>query len=224
MDATPGYYNVFRTDTSSPLCFYIEKINDLLILQSRARKRDYTKEIRRHINEAYNYTTFFKQDKRSAEYRAILSFYKNIDNLAAQTQKALDYQAEAEKRRKAAKAKSDKKYQESRNLYLANFFSNDESGAIKPKKFDPNYNSVYLKKVGDILHTTNGIKVNFNTSLALWKRYILGKDIIGLNLEHYTVVKASKESVTIGCTTISRKELERIFLNYKETVNEISNT
>ena len=75
MDATPGYYNVFRTDTSNPLGFYIEKINDLLILQSRARKRDYTREIRRYIYEAYNYTTFFKQDKRSAEYKAILSFY-----------------------------------------------------------------------------------------------------------------------------------------------------
>lgn len=224
IDATPIYYNIFRTDTSDPLGFYIDKINELLILQSRARKRDYTRAIRRYIYEAYNYTTFFKQDKRSSNYKAILNFYYNIDNLAAQTQAALDYQAEEAKRRKDEKAKRDKKNQESNNIYLSNFLLNDESGAIKPKKYDPNYNSVYLKKVGDLLYTTNSIRVNFNQALALWKRYISGKDIIGLKLEHYTVVKSSKDSVTIGCTTISKKEMSRIFLNYKETTDEISNT
>ena len=140
--------------------------------------------------------------------------------MAAQTQTALDYQAEEAKRQKAEKAKRDKKNQEAKDKYLANFLSDDESGAIKPKKYDPNYNSVYLKKVGDLLYTTNSIKVNFNSALALWKRYMSGKDIIGLKLEQYTVVKSSKDSVTIGCTTISRKELERIFKNYKEINNE----
>ncbi len=224
ISATPGYYNVFRTDTSNPLSFYINKINDLLILQSKARKRDYTREIRSYIKEAYLYTTYFKQDKRSSYYKTILNFYNNIDDLAAQTQAALDYQAEEAKRQKAEKAKLDKKYQESRDANLASFLSNDESGAIKPKKYDPNYNSVYLKKVGDLLYTTNSIKVNFNSALALWKRYMSGKDIIGLKLEQYTVVKSSKDSVTIGCTTIINKEMSRIFKNYKETNNEISNT
>ena len=221
ISATPSYYNVFKTDTSNPLGFYIKNINNLLTLQARAKKRDYTREIRSYIKEAYLYTTYFKQDKRSSDYKTILNFYNNIDDLAAQTQAALDYQIEEAKRQKAEKAKIDKKYQESRNANLAKFLSDDESGAIKPKKHDPNYNSVYLKKVGDLLYTTNSIKVNFNSALALWKRYISGKDIIGLNLEQYTVVKSSKDSVTIGCTTISRKELERIFLNYKETTDEI---
>ena len=168
MSATPSYYNVFRTDTSDPLNFYINKINDLLILQARARKRDYTKEIRSYIKEAYLYTTFFKQDKRSADYKAILNFYNNIDDLATQTQAALDYQAEEAKRQKAEKAKRDKKNQEAKDKYLDNFLLDDESGAIKPKKYDPNYNSVYLKKVGDTLYTTNSIRVNFNSALALW--------------------------------------------------------
>ena len=224
ISATPGYYNVFRTDTSNPLGFYIDKINNLLTLQSKARKRDYTREIRNYIKEAYLYTTFFKQDKRSSGYKTILNFYNNIDDLAAQTQTALDYQAEEAKRQKAEKAKRDKKNQEAKDKYLANFLSDDESGAIKPKKYDPNYNSVYLKKVGDLLYTTNSIKVNFNSALALWKRYMSGKDIIGLKLEQYTVVKSSKDSVTIGCTTISNKEMSRIFKNYKEKQDEISDS
>ena len=29
MSATPSYYNVFKTDTSNPLGFYIDKINEL---------------------------------------------------------------------------------------------------------------------------------------------------------------------------------------------------
>ena len=223
MSATPGYYNVFKTDTSNPLGFYIDKINELLTLQARARKRDYTREIRSYIKEEYLYTTYFKQDKRSADYKAIINFYNNIDDLAAQTQEALDYQAEEAKRQKAEKAKRDKKNQEARNENLTNFLLDDESGAIKPKKYDPNYNSVYLKKVGDLLYTTNSIKVNFNSALALWKRYMSGKDIIGLKLEQYTVVKSSQDSVTIGCTTISNKEMSRIFKNYKETKDEISN-
>ena len=224
MSATPSYYNVFRTDTSDPLGFYIKNINNLLTLQAKARKRDYTREIRSYIKEAYLYTTFFKQDKRSSDYKTILNFYNNIDDLAAQTQAALDYQTEEAKRQKAEKARIDKKYQESRDANLANFLSDDESGAIKPKKYDPNYNSVYLKKVGDLLYTTNSIRVNFNSALALWKRYMSGKDIIGLKLEQYTVVKSSKDSVTIGCTTISNKEMSRIFKNYKETNNEISDS
>ena len=224
MSATPSYYNVFKTDISNPLGFYINEINNLLILQTKARKRDYTREIRAYIKEAYLYTTFFKQDRRSADYKTILNFYNNIDDLAAQTQAALDYQAEEAKRQKAEKARIDKKYQEARNENLANFLSEDESGAIKPKKYDPNYNSVYLKKVGDLLYTTNSIKVNFNSALALWKRYISGKDIIGLKLEQYTVVKSSKDSVTIGYTTISNKEMSRIFKNYKEKQDEISDS
>ena len=224
ISATPGYYNVFRTDTSNPLCFYIDKINNLLAMQAKARKIDYTRESRRYIKEAYLYTTYFKQDKRSAYYKAIMTFYNNIDDFAAQTQAALDYQAEEAKRQKAEKARIDKKNQEAKDKYLANFLSNDESGAIKPKKYDPNYNSVYLKKVGDLLYTTNSIKVNFNSALALWKRYMSGEDIIGLKLEQYTVVKSSKDSVTIGCTTISNKEMSRIFKNYKETNNEISDS
>ena len=220
MSATPSYYNVFRTDTSNPLGFYIDKINNLLTKQARARKSDYTREIRDYINEAFAYTRFFKQDKRSADYKTTLNFYNNIDDLAAQTQAALDYQAEEAKRQKAEKAKRDKKNQEAKDKYLANFLSDDESGAIKPNKYDPNYNSVYLKKVGDLLYTTNSIRVNFNQALALWKRYISGKDIIGLKLEQYTVVKSSKDSVTIGCTTISNKEMSRIFKNYKEINNE----
>ena len=222
MSATPSYYNVFKIDTFNPLGFYIDKINNLLTLQSKARKRDYTREIRSYIKEAYLYTTFFKQDKRSSDYKTILNFYNNIDDLAAQTQAALDYQAEEAKRQKAEKAKRDKKNQKARNENLTNFLKDDESGAIKPNKFDPNYNSVYLKKVGDLLYTTNSIKVNFNSALALWKRYISGKDIVGLKLEQYTVVKSSQDSVTIGCTTISNKEMSRIFKNYKETNNEIS--
>ena len=224
ISATPSYYNVFRTDTSNPLCFYIDKINNLLAMQAKARKIDYTRESRRYIKEAYLYTTYFKQDKRSAYYKAIMTFYNNIDDFAAQTQAALDYQAEEAKRQKAEKARIDKKNQEAKDKYLANFLSNDESGAIKPKKYDPNYNSVYLKKVGDLLYTTNSIKVNFNSALALWKRYMSGEDIIGLKLEQYTVVKSSKDSVTIGCTTISNKEMSRIFKNYKETNNEISDS
>ena len=224
MSATPSYYNVFRTDTSDPLGFYIKSINNLLTIQARARKRDYTRGIRSYIKEAYLYTTFFKQDKRSSDYKTILNFYNNIDDLAAQTQAALDYQTEEAKRQKAEKARIDKKYQESRDANLANFLSDDESGAIKPKKYDPNYNSVYLKKVGDTLYTTNSIKVNFNSALALWKRYMSGKDIIGLKLEQYTVVKSSQDSVTIGCTTISNKEMSRIFKNYKETKDEISDS
>ena len=220
MSATPSYYNVFRTDTSNPLGFYIDKINELLIKQSKARKSDYTREIRAYINEAFAYTRFFKQDKRSADYKAILNLYNNIDDLAAQTQATLDYQEEEAKRQKAEKAKRDKKNQEAKDKYLANFLLDDESGAIKPKKYDPNYNSVYLKKVGDLLYTTNSIRVIFNSALALWKLYISGKDIIGLKLEQYTVVKSSKDSVTIGCTTISKKELERLFKNYKETKDE----
>ena len=223
MSATPGYYNVFKTDTSNPLGFYINEINNLLTLQAKARKRDYTRKIRSYIKEAYLYTTFFKQDKRSSDYKTILNFYNNIDDLAAQTQAVLDYQAEEVKRQKAEKAKRDKKNQESRNKNLASFLSNDESGAIKPKKYDPNYNSVYLKKVGDLLYTTNSIKVNFPQALALWKRYMSGKDIVGLKLEQYTVVKSSQDSVTIGCTTISNKELSRIFKNYREVIDEISN-
>ncbi len=224
ISATPSYYNVFRTDTSNPLGFYIDKINNLLTIQAKARKRDYTREIRSYIKEAYLYTTYFKQDKRSSYYKTILNLYSNIDDLAAQTQAALDYQAEEAKRQKAEKSKRDKKNQEAKDKYLANFLSDDESGAIKPKKYDPNYNSVYLKKVGDLLYTTNSIKVNFNSALALWKRYMSGKDIIGLNLEQYTVIKSSKDSVTIGCTTISNKEMSRIFKNYKEKQDEISNT
>ena len=80
-------------------------------------------------------------------------------------------------------------------------------------KFDPNYNSVYLKIKGDEIFTSNSIRVPLKESLALYRRYLDGKNILGISLNHYSVVKSSKESVTIGCTTISAFELNRVLGN-----------
>ena len=80
--------------------------------------------------------------------------------------------------------------------------------------FDPNYNSVYLKVIEDKLYTSNSITVNIMEAITLYKAYLAGKNILNARLGHYTVVKASKTSVTIGCTTISAVELNRVLGEY----------
>ena len=108
----------------------------------------------------------------------------------------------------ALQAKEDAKRQESRQKWLNKFLGH--SNVV----FDPNYNSVYLKVVEDKLYTSNSITVNVMEAITLYKAYLAGKNILNARLGHYVVGKASKTSVTIGCTTISAVELNRVLGEY----------
>ena len=108
----------------------------------------------------------------------------------------------------ALKAKEDEKHQESRQKELNKFLGH--SNVV----FDPNYNSVYLKVVEDKLYTSNSITVNVMEAITLYKAYLAGKNILNARLGHYVVGKVSKTSVTIGCTTISAIELNRVLSKY----------
>ena len=108
----------------------------------------------------------------------------------------------------ALKAKEDEKRQESRQKELNNFLGH------RNVVYDPNYNSVYLKVIEDKLYTSNSITVNVMEAITLYKAYLAGKNILNARLGHYVVGKVSKESVTIGCTTISAIELNRVLGEY----------
>ena len=210
--AIPSFYEIFEWDFGNNIYEErLDKILKLLDMQSRARSRDYSLEIKKLILNTKKYseihTSMEKREKKIL--KEILSV--DIDNIIESSKELI--KRDKERKEKERKAEN-KKFQESRQRNLDFFLGQKYNPKDKSTvKFDPNYNSVYLKINGDEIFTSNSIRVPLKESLVLYRRYLDGKNILGINLGHYSVVKSSKESVTIGCTTISAFELNRVLGN-----------
>ena len=206
--AIPSHYSVFEWHWRDG-SFIDTQYHQILLLigkQSRARKVDYSNQIAKLIDLCNKYAELF-QKEISAEDHILLDQINtiNIKELLSSSQHLI----EANKARiLALKAKEDAKYQEARQNNLNKFLGH--SNVV----YDPNYNSVYLKVVEDKLYTSNSITVNVMEAITLYKAYLAGKNIINARLVNYVVGKVSKESVTIGCTTISAVELNRVLGEY----------
>ena len=210
--AIPSFYEIFEWDFGNNIYEErLDKILKLLDMQSRARSRDYSLEIKKLILNTKKYSEIHplenKDDKKIL--KEILSI--DIDNIIESSKELII----RDKKRKEKELKAEnKKYQESRQKNLDSFLGQKYDKKDKSTvKFDPNYNSVYLKINGDEIFTSNSIRVPLKESLVLYRRYLDGKNILGISLNQYSVVKSSKESVTIGCTTISAFELNRVLGN-----------
>ena len=210
--AIPSFYEIFEWDFGNNIYEErLDKILKLLDMQSRARSRDYSLEIKKLILNTKKYSEIHplenKDDKKIL--KEILSI--DIDNIIESSKELI--KRDKERKEKERKAEN-KKYQEARQKNLDSFLEQKYDKKDKSTvKFDPNYNSVYLKIKGDEIFTSNSIRVPLKESLVLYRRYLDGKNILGISLNHYSVVKSSKESVTIGCTTISAFELNRVLGN-----------
>ena len=206
--AIPSNYSVFEWHWADG-SFIEEQYNTILNLidkQSRARVYDYSNQIAKLIDLCNKYVELF-QEEISSEDHILFDQINTIDihELLLSSQHLI----EANKARiLALKAKEDAQRQESRQKVLNKFLGH--SNVV----FDPNYNSVYLKVVEDKLYTSNSITVNVMEAITLYKAYLAGKNILNARLGHYVVGKASKTSVTIGCTTISAVELNRVLGEY----------
>ena len=212
--AIPGNYSVFEWDFSED--FITCKKNEifkLIDMESRARKVSYIPQIKRIIDNVNKYIEVHEIKKLSKESKAHLKDIESIDinNLIESSAEVIKRDQE---RLLKIKKLEDKKKQEYRqntlDRFLGQVYNKSDKSTIK---YDPNYNSVYLKVDGESIKTTNSIVVPLRESLVLYRRYLDGKNILGINLGHYSVVKSSKESVTIGCTTISAFELNRVLGN-----------
>ena len=209
--AIPEYYSVFEWDFSEDfITCKRNEIFELIKKEARARKVSYLTQIQRIIHNVDEYIEVHEIKKLSKESKAHLEDINSIDidNLIESSAEVIKKDKE---RLLRIKKLEDKKRQDSRQNNLDRFLDQVYSKSNKSTvKYDPNYNSVYLKVDDESIKTTNSIIVPLRESLALYKAYLSGKNIHGLNLGNYSVVKSSKESVTIGCTVISAKELNRV--------------
>ena len=206
--AIPSHYSVFEWNWNdgSFVDSQYHVILELIDKQSRARKVDYSNQIARLIDLCNEYVELF-QEEVSEEDHVLLDQINTIDiqELLLSSQHLIKANRD---RIQALKAKENAQRQEARQNNLNKFLGH--SNVV----YDPNYNSVYLKVVDDILYTSNSIQVPLKDAIVLYKAYLSGKNILNASLSNYTVVKASKTSVTIGCTTISATELNRVLGEY----------
>lgn len=206
--AIPSNYSVFEWHWSdgSFIDSKYHVILELIDKQSRARKVDYSNQIAKLIDLCNEYAELF-QEEVSAEDHILLDQINTIDiqELLSSSQHLI----EANRAKiLALKAKEDAMRQEARQKELNKFLGH--SNVV----YDPNYNSVYLKVIEDKLYTSNSVTVNVIEAITLYKAYLAGKNILNARLGNYIVLKSSKESVTIGCTTISAIELNRVLGEY----------
>ena len=207
--AIPSNYTVFMNPHPDlqPLEGYLREIVNLLDKQTRARVSDYITPAITLINESMQWINIYKPDGRKTAYKELVKLSKQKDNLLIASEELIE---KAKEYHLKAKAKADKKAQKRRQESLNKFLGHSLT------TFDPNYGSVYLRVVDDVIKTSNGLQVPLRESLITYQRYKKGKPILGLKLGSYTVLKASKKEVLIGCTRISSEELNatlsKIFL------------
>lgn len=206
--AIPSDYSVFEwywEDGSFIECMH-DIIIELIHKQSRARKVDYSNQIVKLISSCSDYEKLFN-DNLTEQDNVLLDMIVNIDTInLIESSKHL---IESNKQKLLAlKEKENAKHQEARQKNLDKFLGHSNV------TFDPDYNSVYLKVDDDTVYTSNSVQVPLKDAITLYKAYLAGKNILNAKLGHYTVVKSSKTSVTIGCTTISATELNRVLGEY----------
>ena len=105
-------------------------------------------------------------------YYYSLVFFSNIDidNIIESSKELI--KRDKERKEKERKAEN-KKFQESRQRNLDFFLGQKYNPKDKSTvKFDPNYNSVYLKIEGDEIFTSNFIRVPLDKSLVLYRRIV----------------------------------------------------
>lgn len=175
--AIPSFYEIFEWDFGNNIYEErLDKILKLLDMQSRARSRDYSLEIKKLILNTKKYSEIHplkdKDDKKIL--KEILSI--DIDNIIESSKELI--KRDKERKEKERKAEN-KKYQEARQKNLDSFLGQKYNPKDKlTVKFDPNYNSVYLKINGDEIFTSNSIRVPLKESLVLYRRYLDGKNIL----------------------------------------------
>lgn len=178
-----------------PLDYYIEQIEYYHDKQRRARRRDYFYEIKSLYKEVINYCSVFKIDKRSKQYKQLLKLINvpDMEVLSIIIQSNISAHSEQANERR----------EERRQKQLNSFLSRDD---IKWES-----GKVYMKIDGDKLKLSNQITVPLKDSIALYKRWISGKPILGIKFDQYTILKSSAESFTAGCTTLTRTECDRVY-------------
>lgn len=220
--AIPSYYTVYysRQGTTKDMIKHnLGLVDDLIDKQSRVRVADYKPEIIERIDNLYNYLSYLKYDKRKAEYRAIKTSLDLI-NLAPGDLKIVRVKANKKLRltRKAKQRKRDLANLEYKQRELSNFLGETVT------KYDVDFVGVRLKIKDDFVYTSNYIRLPLKECLVLYKRHKQGKKILGLKLNQYKILKLNKETVTIGCTTISHFELNRVFSEVLPPHKEVNNT
>ena len=199
--------------------YAIYQIENILKKQLKARTKYYLNEIGpivSNIEKMMEYLrnpkrTLYKHQKPLRKNHKLLNKMYELTKVGKDLESLKDYTSiiEAQKKRAKLEAKRQFKSQYKAKLEKHNQWYADS--ITKPTKLKEGHIGVYLKIIGDELHTSNHIKVNLKEATILYKKWTKGKNIIGLKLDDYTVVQSSNKRVKIGCTIISADELHKIF-------------
>ena len=166
--------------------------------QKRATKADYSYQINDTINQMKLILKYVKIDKRSIEYKTYLKIINevNLEDLISTAEKSekLEKQKQAIKRYKT-------------NLKKLESFTGVSLKEYTKREINE-YN--FLKVVNDDLKTSGHVTVSLKEGITLYKLLLSGKNINGLKIGYYTIVKHDYNIVKIGCHTIALKEIKRV--------------
>ena len=173
------------------------KLIELYNKQKRARTRDYGWEIKNQLEKGNAILEHGKIDKRSSIYKQFMNILhcNDLDTILENAEKS----KKLEKQR-IAKAR----YQRNKEYFER---WTGVKCPYKPTELN-DYN--YLRINGDTLQTNGGVSVDLKEASILYKAYKSNKNVVGQKIGYYTILKANKNVVQIGCHNIMAKELDRV--------------
>lgn len=185
------FFNIHELDLVN------KEIIELYKKQKRARKSDYSQQIRTKLCEGSAIIKYGSVDKRSSVYKTFQRLYDgtNADEL-------IEASIIAEKKQKELHAK---KLFENNKIKYFNF-----TGVMPTYSASELQGYNWLKIEGENLKTSGHVTVDLQEAKVLYKAYKSGKKVIGENIGYYTILKANDKEVQIGCHHILTKELDRV--------------
>ena len=201
------YHHSLSVDEN--LEIFNEELEELLFKNERAKTYSYKTEISQCKINIERYMELQKPDKRTKGYKELMKTI-NIDSkelalrLAKSTIKRREENKEKAENLKEMKIVSLRKD-------IKRFYKGYDLKDMPTAEVIASSKTVLIRRDKDSLVSSNYVKVEYRTAKQLYNRWSKGKDILGLELGPYTVVKSNKESVTIGCTTISAPMLDWAF-------------
>lgn len=170
--------------------WWIARANEQLELLKRSRKPEkYVAELLDIEKRAKIYSEYFGIEVDSRLYNMGL-----IDN----KEKAEEYTREAERLKQEEIAKAHKK-----ELILFREFKRD---SIYTRN---GFDYIRLNDFGEYFETSQGVRIPIAVGLRFYELLMAGKITAGEKLMQYEVRDVNKESISIGCHTITFKEIRK---------------
>jgi hypothetical protein len=154
------------------------------------------------MNEFIEYRKL-KQIKKSTEYKWIKNVVKRIESDKD------NYLDDVKKHKKKELEKDKKQYIKDKNQFLQSWYNHEKNYFYTQSKFHKKSDFVRVSEDNKLVETSQGVKIDINEAINLYRLIDMGVDIKGMKIGYYKITSL-KDSLVIGCHDIDLESMHKV--------------